>query len=62
MLDSEQQPEAIEALIKSLEGGLLNVLPSKGGCSSKGGSGKSGCGSAAGQGDLAPEKVQALIA
>jgi nitrogen fixation protein NifB len=54
MLDSEQQPEGIEALIKSLEGGLLNVLPS-GGCASKGGAGKASCGSAAGQGDLPPE-------
>ncbi len=53
MLDSEQQPDAIEALTKSLEGGLLKILPSNGGCGSKGGSGS--CGSAAGQGDLSPE-------
>ena len=54
MFEPEQQSEAIDALSKSLAGGLLNVLP-QGGCNSKGGNGKSGCGSAAGQGDLSPE-------
>ena len=53
MFDSEQQSDAIDALSKSL-GGLLNILP-QGGCSTKGGDGKSGCGSNAGQQDLPPE-------
>ncbi len=54
MLESEQQPDALAALSKSLDAGLLKFMPGDG-CGSKGGAGKTGCGSAAGQGDLAPE-------